>query len=110
MLFRSITIHVTRVDLSEQNTSDTELTKEETDAKEESEEISKDANQISLEKLCQRLDLEVEVQGEDGRPNIGVLVSESKANLVVSCGPASLCDDIRAVRGSFEYVEEAFEW
>ena len=105
-----ITIHVTRVDLSEQNTSDTELTKEETDAKEESEEISKDANQISLEKLCQRLDLEVEVQGEDGRPNIGVLVSESKANLVVSCGPASLCDDIRAVRGSFEYVEEAFEW
>jgi predicted ferric reductase len=105
-----LTIHVTRVDLSEENTSDSDLTKD-TDEKEGGEEIiSKDASQISLEKVCQALDVQIRLQGEDGRPNVGKLVSESNAELVVSCGPAGLCDDIRTVRGNFEYVEESFEW
>lgn len=104
-----LTIHVTGVDLSEQNTSDTESTRL-SDEKEEVEEIRKDATQISLEKICQGLGIQVGLQGEDGRPNIGNLVSASKAEVVISCGPASMCDDIRAVRGDFEYMEEAFEW
>lgn len=107
-----LTIHITNVDLSQQNTSDTDFTKLSDDTQEGGSEImiSKDLHQTALERICLALDLQLQVRAENGRPNVAKLISECKAGLVVSCGPPTLCDDIRAVKGEFELNEEAFEW